>query len=182
MKHCMMNNVSENMDLNEQSVDNGSMWEAEPIVVLPPNTPHSMPMTTNQTVNQTGASRQTSHPANNAPAAAVAPIAASRSASSGNSTVSSMPPVQTLNVSTSPRASDPSYLQGYLQNHIGKYVQVYFVIGTQQNAERDGILNEIGSNFFVLREVGSNRLIVCDLYSVKFVNVYDLREEDLRLM
>lgn len=229
MKHCMMNNNidrTDDMEINEGSADNGTMWEAEPIVVLPPNTPSSMPSTqstttqsmttqstaqngatsqstmTQSTTTQSGATAQgrranTSQNSNmSACADGTSPVPARASANmaSRNTTnasllntntaspVADVAPAQTLNVSTSPRAADPAYLQGYLQQHIGKYVQIYFMIGTQQNAQRDGILNELGSNFLVIREVGSNRLIVCDLYSVKFVNVYDLCEKDLQVL
>ena len=184
----------DNMEINEQGVDNGAMWEAEPVVVLPPNTPPSiqpqrisdieMPQNEGGSMRSAACADGTSR---TVPPRAAASVARRNMA---NNTMSNMPaasamsavPSQTLNISTSPRATDTAYLQGYLQQHLGKYVQIYFVVGTQQNAQRDGILNEIGTNFLVIREVGSNRLIVCDLYSVKFVNIYDLCEEDLRML
>ena len=221
MKHCMMNNTGDNMsnmsnmnnmenmndsakaarmdnmEINEQGVDNGAMWEAEPVVVLPPNTPPSiqpqrisdieMPQNEGVMMRGSACADGTPRAADAVPARAAASVARRNRA---NNTMNNMPaastmnavPSQTLNISTSPRATDTSYLQGYLQQHLGKYVQIYFVVGTQQNAQRDGILNEIGTNFLVIREIGSNRLIVCDLYSVKFVNIYDLCEEDLRML
>jgi hypothetical protein len=45
--------------------------------------------------------------------------------------------------------------------------------------DRNGVLHEVGTNYIVLRELGSQQLTVCDLYSIKFVNVFDIPPEDI---
>lgn len=74
---------------------------------------------------------------------------------------------------TSPIVNNPLYNQGWLQGKIGKYVRVDFLLGTNLFQDRAGILQEVGISFIVLKEIGTNNLIMCDIYSIKFVIVFD---------
>jgi len=73
----------------------------------------------------------------------------------------------------SPIVNNPLYNQGWLQKQIGKYVKADFLLGTNTYQDRTGILQEVGISFIVLKEIGTNNLIMCDIYSIKFVTVFD---------
>jgi hypothetical protein len=70
-----------------------------------------------------------------------------------------------------PPVMNPEYIPGFLVSNIGKLVRAEFVIGTTQYIDKTGILMEVGVNFFVLQDIASQARIMCDLYSVRFVNV-----------
>jgi len=72
----------------------------------------------------------------------------------------------------SPIVNNPLYNQGWLQTQIGKYVKVDFLLGTNTYQDRAGVLQTVGISFIVLKETGTNNLIMCDMYSIKFVTVF----------
>ncbi len=67
-----------------------------------------------------------------------------------------------------------------LQSSIGYYVVCDFLIGTQLLETRDGILNSVGVNFIVLYQPELDRYIVCDLYALKFITIYNSTEVPAR--
>lgn len=67
----------------------------------------------------------------------------------------------------------PYYLAGFLRRHIGRMMRVEFLLGTTAPlVDRVGILVDVGASYIVLRLVGTNDTVVCDLYSIKFVTIY----------
>ncbi|MBR5543740.1 MAG: hypothetical protein IKU65_06570 [Oscillospiraceae bacterium] len=60
-----------------------------------------------------------------------------------------------------------------LQTAVGYYVSCEFLIGTQMIETRDGILAKIGTNFLTLYQPNLERYIVCDLYALKFITIYN---------
>lgn len=60
-------------------------------------------------------------------------------------------------------------MQQVLQDNIGSYVIVEFLIGTGTLNTRQGLLYYVGSQFLVLFDEIENRYVVCDIFSVKFV-------------
>lgn len=60
-------------------------------------------------------------------------------------------------------------MQQVLQENIGNYVIVEFLIGTGSLISRQGILYSVASQFLVLYDEFEARYIVCDIFSVKFV-------------
>jgi hypothetical protein len=72
----------------------------------------------------------------------------------------------------SPVVNNPLYTQGWLKGQIGKYIRVSFLLGTNTFQDRGGTLQEVGISFIVLKETSTNNLIMCDIYSIKFVTVF----------
>lgn len=68
--------------------------------------------------------------------------------------------------------NDISYTQGYLKTQIGKRVKIDFLIGTNMLIDREGTLLEVGVSYVVIREINSNIKTMCDIYSIKFVEIY----------
>lgn len=73
----------------------------------------------------------------------------------------------------SPTQLDTQYTQGYLRTQIGKRVNVTFLIGTNQTQDRNGILEDVGISYLIIRDTATNVRVLGDLYAVKFVNIID---------
>ncbi|MCG8540414.1 MAG: hypothetical protein MJA82_10795 [Clostridia bacterium] len=72
-----------------------------------------------------------------------------------------------------PVQDDINYTQGYLRTKIGKYVKIEFLIGTNLFIDREGILEKVGISYVVIREAGTGNELMCDIYSIKFVEIFD---------
>lgn len=67
----------------------------------------------------------------------------------------------------------PYYTAGFLRNFLGRSMRVEFLIGTSGAlVDRVGVLVEVGASYIVLRPLLSDDLVMCDLYSIKFVTIY----------
>jgi hypothetical protein len=86
-------------------------------------------------------------------------------------TMPSQTQMQSPMVQGAPTVMSPGYVPGYLKSLIGKYILAEFLIGTNTFVDRYGQLLEVGTNYFVLRDVNFNTTVMCDLYSVRFVTV-----------
>ena len=71
----------------------------------------------------------------------------------------------------SPSILGIEYTQGYLRTQIGKTMRVTFLLGTNLLQDRNGILQEVGISYIILKETETNNLVLCDIYSIKFVNI-----------
>jgi hypothetical protein len=72
-----------------------------------------------------------------------------------------------------PIVDDINYNQGYLRTMIGRYVKIEFLIGTNLFIDREGILEKVGISYVVIKEAGTGNELMCDIYSIKFVEIYD---------
>lgn len=68
-----------------------------------------------------------------------------------------------------PTLSNPGYVPAYLRTQIGKRVRAEFAISSSIYTDRSGILREVGINYFILEDLISHAMIMCDLYSLKFL-------------
>lgn len=78
-----------------------------------------------------------------------------------------------LGGTTTIQQSQTMMLGEQLQTSIGYYVSCEFLIGTQILETRDGILAKVGTNFLTLYQPNLERYIVCDLYALKFITIYN---------
>lgn len=62
-------------------------------------------------------------------------------------------------------------LQEMLLENIGKYVICELLVGLRSMTVRDGILMEVGQDYFILQNPNSGDRTSCDLYSLKFLTV-----------
>lgn len=92
----------------------------------------------------------------------------------------SVMPMEPLTMPLAPSPSDtpesvqnPYYAAGFLKNYIGREMRVQFLIGANGALmDRTGTLIEVGASFIVLRPAQTDDLLMCDLYSIKFVTIY----------
>ncbi len=69
--------------------------------------------------------------------------------------------------------SSTYYTAGFLKQFMGRNMRVEFLIGTNGAlVDRVGVLVEVGASYIVLRPYLTDDLLMCDLYSIKFVNIY----------
>ncbi len=80
-------------------------------------------------------------------------------------------PVDFESLPTTP-VLDTMYTQGYLKSQIGARVKVEFLIGTNMLVDREGTLVDVGISYIIIREVDTDDLLLCDIYSIKFVRFY----------
>lgn len=64
-------------------------------------------------------------------------------------------------------------IQQILKDNTGQYVDVEFLIGSGALTTRSGILYAVGVNYIVLYDRKNDRYLICDLYSIKFVTIYN---------
>jgi hypothetical protein len=72
-----------------------------------------------------------------------------------------------------PTLTNIGYTQAYLRTLIGRRVRVSFLIGTSMLMDRVGTIVEVGISYIVLKQLDANINIMCDLYSIKFVDIYN---------
>jgi hypothetical protein len=98
------------------------------------------------------------------------PISAGMPAQSATTSGTLLPPPGAETPST---VQSPYYTAGFLRNFIGCNMRVEFLIGTSGAlVDRIGVLMEVGASYIVLQPFQSDDLLMCDLYSIKFVTIY----------
>ena len=63
------------------------------------------------------------------------------------------------------------YTPGFLRTAIGKRMRVEFLIGTNTITDRTGTLVSVGASYILLRPIDSDDIVMCDIYSIKFVTI-----------
>lgn len=69
-------------------------------------------------------------------------------------------------------AESIQYLNGFIRSQIGRNVSIEFLVGTNQLVTKDGFLIAVGANFILLNQKGTNDIIACDFYNIKFITFY----------
>ncbi|MEG2378349.1 MAG: hypothetical protein RSC43_08355 [Clostridia bacterium] len=89
-----------------------------------------------------------------------------------------MKPNESIEQIENPKTAEEVYrgsLAAILQNNLGYYVVCEFLVGTNNIVIKDGVLYAVGINFVTLYQEDEERYVICDLYSLKFVNFYASR-------
>lgn len=67
----------------------------------------------------------------------------------------------------------PYYTAGFLRNFIGKNIRIEFLLGTAgATSDRVGTLLEVGASYVVIQPLLTDDLLMCDLYSIRFVTIF----------
>ena len=70
-------------------------------------------------------------------------------------------------------------MKSLLLRNLGNYVVATFLIGTQGTVSWEGILYDVGNDYVAIYQSGRDQYIVCDLYSLKYVEFYDTQRRAL---
>lgn len=85
-----------------------------------------------------------------------------------------MPILPSPSAQTPTTVESPYYSAGFLRNFLGRNMRVEFLIGTTGPlVDRIGTLVEVGASYIVLQPYLTDDLLMCDLFSIKFVYIYD---------
>ncbi len=82
----------------------------------------------------------------------------------------SVPPVEIPETLAS-----PIFTPGFLRKQIGKWMRVEFLLANSLN-DRVGKLIEVGASYILLQSLEPGSLIMCDLFSIKFVTIISDRD------
>jgi hypothetical protein len=66
---------------------------------------------------------------------------------------------------------NPFFTPGFLRTQIGRKMRVECLLGTNLLTDRTGTLVAVGASYIVLRLIDSDDLMMCDIYSIKFVTL-----------
>ena len=64
------------------------------------------------------------------------------------------------------------FTPGFLKTQIGRRMRVEFLIGTGALLDRTGTLVGVGASYILLRMIDSDDIMLCDIYSIKFVTLF----------
>lgn len=87
----------------------------------------------------------------------------------------------------SPTTVNEAYLgslKSMLNQNKGNYIVATFLVGTQSTVTWEGILYEVGNDYVTIYQPGRDRYIVSDMYSLRYLEFYDIERRELcsRLM
>ena len=70
-------------------------------------------------------------------------------------------------------------LKAMLNRNKGNYIVATFLIGTQNLSSWEGVLYDVGNDYVTIYQPGRDRYVVIDMYSLKYIEFYDTRRQEL---
>jgi len=70
-------------------------------------------------------------------------------------------------------------LKAMLRRNLGNYVVATFLVGTQNTVSWEGVLYDVGNDYVTIYQEGRDRYIVNDIYSLKYMEFYDVQRRQL---
>ena len=113
---------------------------------------------------------------------AAAPAPAFRSEFDGSVGTLDLQTHQPLEVIEAPASMNEAFLgslKAMLLRNRGNFVTATFLIGTQGTTAWEGILHDIGNDYLIIFQPGRQRYIACDIYSLKYIEFYDTRQQQM---
>ena len=99
----------------------------------------------------------------------------------GGNMMPEMMPSENAMTNGAERICGSAYINGYLCGHTGRYVRLEFMFGEQNHVEKTGMLREVGKNYIVMQEMGTDTMVVCPLDKIKFINIYNVNNNQRRM-
>ena len=82
----------------------------------------------------------------------------------------------------SPTTVDEAHMgsmKAVLGRNLGNFVVATFLVGTQGTTSWEGLLYEVGNDYLIIYQTGRDRYVVCDIYSLKYIEFYDTRRQGM---
>ena len=79
--------------------------------------------------------------------------------------------MESVSYETEPTPVSEGTVQDLLAKNIGRYAVSELLVGLRSMTVREGILIEVGRNYFVLMDPDTGDQTSCDLYSLKFLTI-----------
>lgn len=88
-------------------------------------------------------------------------------------------PSEVVESPTSTQEAFLGSLKATLIRNKGNYIVATFLVGTQGTVSWEGILYDVGNDYVTIYQEGRDRYIVCDIYSLRYMEFYDTRRREL---
>jgi len=88
-------------------------------------------------------------------------------------------PAEVVEAPTSMQEAFLGSLKAMLVRNKGNYIVATFLVGTQGTVSWEGILYDVGNDYVTIYQEGRDRYIVCDIYSLRYMEFYDVRRREL---
>lgn len=82
-------------------------------------------------------------------------------------------PTEVIDAPTTAGEAEAGSWKAVLSRNLGNFVVATFLIGTQGTVSWEGVLYDVGNNYLTIYQAGRDRYIVCDIYSLKYIEFYD---------
>lgn len=99
--------------------------------------------------------------------------------STGNLDLQNHQPAEVIEAPTSTGEAFLGSLKAMLLRNRGNFVAATLLIGTQGTMVWEGILHEVGNDYFIIYQTGRQRYILCDIYALKYMEFYDTKQREL---
>ncbi len=99
--------------------------------------------------------------------------------STGDLDLQNHQPAEVIEAPTSTGEAFLGSLKAMLLRNRGNFVAATLLIGTQGTMVWEGILHEVGNDYFIIYQTGRQRYILCDIYSLKYMEFYDTRQREI---
>lgn len=70
-------------------------------------------------------------------------------------------------------------MKAVLGRNLGNFVVATFLVGTQGTTSWEGVLFDVGNDYLIIYQTGRDRYVVCDIYSLKYIEFYDTRRQEM---
>ena len=87
-----------------------------------------------------------------------------------------------VEVVTSPTTSEEAYrgsMKALLTQNLGNFIVATYLVGTQGTTTWEGYLFDVGNDYMTIYQESRDRYVVTDIYSLKFVEFYDVERQKL---
>lgn len=88
-------------------------------------------------------------------------------------------PTEVIDAPTTVAEAEAGSWKAMLSRNLGNYVVATFLIGTQGTVSWEGELYDVGNNYLTIYQAARDRYIVCDIYSLKYIEFYDTSRRQL---
>ena len=99
--------------------------------------------------------------------------------STGNLDLRNHQPAEVIEAPTTTGEAFLGSLKAMLLRNRGNFVAATLLIGTQGTMVWEGILHEVGNDYFIIYQTGRQRYILCDIYALKYMEFYDTKQREL---
>lgn len=88
-------------------------------------------------------------------------------------------PAEVIEAPTTMAEAQAGSWKAMLGRNLGNFVVATFLLGTQGTTVWEGVLYDVGNDYLVIYQAGRDRYIVCDIYSLKYIEFYDTNRRQM---
>ena len=70
-------------------------------------------------------------------------------------------------------------MKSVLSRNVGNFIVATFLVGTQGTTSWEGVLYDVGNDYLIIYQMSRDRYVVCDIYSLKYIEFYDTHRQEM---